>query len=335
MTAFRSITPRLGAVGVAAMACLLAFHAPAIAADTPPSLVARQDLPLHGKTILFTTPRNYAGKLGGLLIEHGARPVWMPTIVIEPMRDYAEFDRALTERDRYDWFAFTSRNGIEAFFSRLEALGLVAADFAGVKFAAIGNDARALEAGGIELAHVDFGGGIGIAYQEEPVVDIETYAAAILQATGKRSQSLWFEPGRYIVGEAGILVARVLTLKENEGKRFAVIDAAMNDLLRPALYDAWQRVSEVHQRDGARLSYDIVGPVCETGDFLAKGRSMCLAEGDLVAIHDAGAYGFVMSSNYNSRNRPAEVMVAGSDAQCVRERESIDDQLRLEHKFKR
>jgi len=150
MTVFRAVLPRLGAVAIVAMACTVLFHAPTKAADTRPSLLARQDLPLHGKTILFTTPRNYAGKLGGLLIERGARPVWMPTIVIEPMPDYGEFDQALTGRDGYEWIAFTSRNGIEAFFGRLDALGLTPADFDGVKFAAIGNDARALEAGGIE-----------------------------------------------------------------------------------------------------------------------------------------------------------------------------------------
>jgi len=114
------------------------------------ALVARQDLPLHGKTILFTLPRNYAGRLGRLMIERGARPVWMPTIVIEPMADYREFDTALRNRDGYEWIAFTSRNGIESFFSRMDALGLEPADFANVKIAAIGNDARALEQGGIK-----------------------------------------------------------------------------------------------------------------------------------------------------------------------------------------
>lgn len=114
------------------------------------SLVARQDLPLYGKSILYTAPRNYAGRLGGLMIERGARPIWMPTIVIEPMEDYAEFDRALRDRDRYQWIAFTSRNGIEAFFNRLDALGLAAADFENVRFAAIGRDGNALAAGGIE-----------------------------------------------------------------------------------------------------------------------------------------------------------------------------------------
>lgn len=150
MTAARSITPWLVAVVIAAAVSLPPLHAPAHAEELQRSLLARQALPLHGKTILFTTPRNYAGKLGGLLIEQGARPVWMPTIVIEPMADYGELDRALEQRDQYEWVAFTSRNGIEAFFSRLEALGLDAADFSGVKFAAVGNDARALEAGGID-----------------------------------------------------------------------------------------------------------------------------------------------------------------------------------------
>ena len=190
-----------------------------------------------------------------------------------------------------------------------------------------------LAAAGIELRHVDFGGGLGVRYREEEVLDIDQYAAAIMEAVGNRHHQLWFEPGRCIVADAGVLLARVVTLKQNEGKHFAVVDAAMNDLLRPALYGAWQRISEVARRKGPSETYDVVGPVCETGDFLGKDRQLCIAEGDLVAIHQAGAYGFVMSSNYNSRGRPAEVMVAGDRAQCVRERESIDDQMRLERRF--
>ena len=184
---------------------------------------------------------------------------------------------------------------------------------------------------GIELDHIDFGGGIGVRYRDETALAVEEYAAALLQSLGRRTQALWFEPGRYIVANAGILLSRVVTLKDNEGKHFAVIDAAMNDLLRPSLYGAWQEISEVVKAERVTREYDVVGPVCETGDFLGKNRRLAIAEGDLVAIRSAGAYGFAMSSNYNSRNRAAEVMVSGRQMQCVRERESIDDQLRLEH----
>ena len=188
-----------------------------------------------------------------------------------------------------------------------------------------------LEAGGIALRHIDFGGGIGVRYRDEAILDIEHYAGAILQSLGDRSHALWFEPGRYIVANAGLLLTRVVTLKDNEDKHFAVVDAAMNDLLRPALYGAWQEITEVARREVPAQIYDVVGPVCETGDFLGKGRRLAIAEGDLVAVHSAGAYGFVMSSNYNSRGRAAEVMVYGQDFQCIRDRETIDDQLRLEH----
>lgn len=186
---------------------------------------------------------------------------------------------------------------------------------------------------GIELDHIDFGGGIGVRYRDETALAVEEYAAALMQSLGHRSQALWFEPGRYIVANAGILLSRVVTLKDNEGKHFAVIDAAMNDLLRPSLYGAWQEISEVVRAERATQEYDVVGPVCETGDFLGKNRRLAIAEGDLVAVRSAGAYGFAMSSNYNSRNRAAEVMVSGEQMQCVRERETIDDQLRLEHRL--
>ena len=184
---------------------------------------------------------------------------------------------------------------------------------------------------GITLRHIDFGGGIGVRYRDEAILDIQQYAAAILQSMGARPHALWFEPGRYIVANAGLLLTRVVTLKDNEDKHFAVVDAAMNDLLRPALYGAWQEITVVTHRDVAAQTYDVVGPVCETGDFLGKGRRLAIAEGDLVAVHSAGAYGFVMSSNYNSRGRAAEVMVYGQDLQCIRDRETIEDQLRLEH----
>ena len=188
----------------------------------------------------------------------------------------------------------------------------------------------ALEADGIALKHIDLGGGIGVVYKDEEAINLDTFAASVLQLLGHRKQTLLFEPGRYIVANAGVLVSTVIGTKNNEGKDFAIIDAAMNDLIRPALYQSWQKVELLKPSVGARRSYDLVGPVCETGDFLAKDRDLSLTEGDQIAIHSSGAYGFVMSSNYNSRNRAAEIMVDGSDVHEVRARETIEDQLRLE-----
>jgi diaminopimelate decarboxylase len=187
-----------------------------------------------------------------------------------------------------------------------------------------------LEADGITLEHIDLGGGIGVVYKDEEAINLDTFAASVLQLLGHRKQTLLFEPGRYIVANAGVLVSTVIGTKNNEGKDFAIIDAAMNDLIRPALYQSWQKVELLKPSAGARRTYDLVGPVCETGDFLAKGRDLSLNEGDRVAIHSSGAYGFVMSSNYNSRNRAAEIMVDGSHFHEVRARETIEDQLRLE-----
>ncbi len=188
----------------------------------------------------------------------------------------------------------------------------------------LGND-------GITISHIDLGGGIGVRYQDEDIVDVSTFASAILQAMSGRSETLMFEPGRLIVANAGLLLTRVNTLKTNEGTNFAIVDAAMNDLIRPALYEAWQDVSAVTQREkGQSQSWDLVGPVCESGDFLAKARELTLEENDLIAIHSAGAYGFVMSSNYNTRGRAAEVMVTQDQHFAIRRRETIDDQLQLE-----
>tara|TARA_B110000977_G_scaffold199439_1_gene286844 strand:+ start:319 stop:1578 length:1260 start_codon:yes stop_codon:yes gene_type:complete len=187
-----------------------------------------------------------------------------------------------------------------------------------------------LEADGIALKHIDLGGGIGVRYKDEEPIDLDAFAASVLQLLGHRKQTLLFEPGRYIVANAGVLLSTVIGTKNNEGKDFAIIDAAMNDLIRPALYQSWQKVELLKPSIGTRRSYDLVGPVCETGDFLAKDRELALTQGDQVAIHSSGAYGFVMSSNYNSRNRAAEIMVDGSDFHVVRARETIEDQLRLE-----
>jgi diaminopimelate decarboxylase len=187
-----------------------------------------------------------------------------------------------------------------------------------------------LETMDITLSHIDVGGGIGIVYEDEPRVDIEEYAGLILQTLGNRKHRLLFEPGRFIVGNAGILLTRVNNIKQNGARRFAVVDAAMNDLIRPALYQSWQKIENIDQSDAPLRNYDVVGPVCETADFLAHNRMLSVREGDLLAIFSSGAYGFVMSSNYNSRNRAPELIVSGTDIHCVRRRESIADQIRLE-----
>lgn len=190
-----------------------------------------------------------------------------------------------------------------------------------------------LEEQAITLEHIDLGGGIGVQYRDEVPIEIGDFASAIEQAMSGRSQSLMFEPGRMIVANAGVLLTTVNTLKSNDEKNFAVVDAAMNDLIRPALYSAWQEVTPVTLKiDDARIekNWDIVGPICETGDFLAKDRALSLEEDDLLAILSAGAYGFVMSSNYNSRPRSAEVLVSGQRHYCVRKRETIEDLFALE-----
>jgi len=176
---------------------------------------------------------------------------------------------------------------------------------------------------GIELEHIDLGGGVGIVYRDETPIDLAAYCGALTRKFAGRSETLMVEPGRSLVGNAGVLLTRVEFLKPGEGKNFAVVDAAMNDLMRPALYEAWHGVEPVRPGAGAALDWDIVGPVCESGDFLARGRHLALAEGDLLAILSAGAYGMSMSSNYNSRPRACEVMVDGSTVQAVRERETL------------
>ena len=188
-----------------------------------------------------------------------------------------------------------------------------------------------LQAEGIELTHIDLGGGLGIPYgegDEPPLPDV--YARELLSHMADRPQELLLEPGRAIAGNAGLLLTRVEYLKHTPHKNFAIVDAAMNDLQRPALYDAWHDILPVQPRDGEARLYDVVGPVCETGDFLGKGRDLRLNEGDLLAVRSAGAYGFTMSSNYNSRPRAAEVMVDGDQVHVIRERETLDDLTRHE-----
>lgn len=181
-----------------------------------------------------------------------------------------------------------------------------------------------LIADGIPLRHVDIGGGLGIRYRNEQPPTPEAYAETVLGVLGERRLELLMEPGRAIVGNAGVLLTRVEYLKHSPARDFAVVDGAMNDLLRPALYGAWQEILPVEPRQGRARRYDIVGPVCETGDFLGKERDLVLASGDLLAVCSAGAYGFVMSSNYNSRPRPAEVLVDGERTHLVRRRESLE-----------
>ena len=176
---------------------------------------------------------------------------------------------------------------------------------------------------GIHLRHLDLGGGLGVRYRDEEPPLAADYIKAVRERLGDRDLALVFEPGRFIVANAGVLLTRVEYLKHTEHKDFAIVDAAMNDLIRPALYPAWMDVTAVKPRDAAPRAYDIVGPICETGDFLAKDRQLALAEGDLLAVHSAGAYGFVMSSNYNTRGRCAEILVDGDQAFEVRRRETV------------
>jgi len=182
-----------------------------------------------------------------------------------------------------------------------------------------------LKAKGIEIRHLDLGGGLGIRYKDETPPLPEEWLGALRNQLNDFDGIVVIEPGRAISGNAGVLVSRVSYLKHSEDKNFAVVDAAMNDLIRPSLYDAWLEIIRVDlDSDEQSRVYDIVGAICETGDFLGKDRSMQLAQNDLVVIRSSGAYGFSMSSNYNSRNRAAEVMVDGDRHYCVREREVFE-----------
>lgn len=181
-----------------------------------------------------------------------------------------------------------------------------------------------LNADGISLTHIDLGGGLGVQYQtEERHCSVEEYAAAILKGVTGRSETLLFEPGRFLTANAGVLLTQVEYLKRGTDRNFAVVDAAMNDLMRPALYDAWHDIVPVHANTAPLETWEIVGPVCESGDFLGRGRKLALQEGALLAIRSAGAYGMSMSSNYNTRPRAAEVMADGVNANLIRKRESV------------
>ncbi|MFI5089831.1 MAG: diaminopimelate decarboxylase [Terriglobales bacterium] len=196
--------------------------------------------------------------------------------------------------------------------------------------------ARQLTADGHRIRYVDAGGGLGVSYQGEDDFPacVQAYAQAVLAPLRGLKVHLLLEPGRALVGAAGALLTRVLYIKTNDHKRFVVVDAAMNDLLRPALYSAYHEIVPVVNRDGTRRAeVDIVGPVCETGDFLARDREMpMLSEGELLAVLDAGAYGMSLASNYNTRGRPAEVMIEGAKARLIRPRETAADMMRGEKK---
>jgi len=180
-----------------------------------------------------------------------------------------------------------------------------------------------LAAEGIALEHLDLGGGLGIRYGDETPPSIADYANALLGALQERSEKIIVEPGRVLVGNAGVLLTRVEYLKHGEEKNFAIVDAAMNDLMRPALYDAYHHIQPVLRSDAEAQQYEVVGPVCETGDFLGHARKLAISQGELLAVMSAGAYGMSMSSNYNTRPRAAEIMVSGTTMQLVRERETV------------
>ena len=176
---------------------------------------------------------------------------------------------------------------------------------------------------GITLEHIDIGGGLGIQYQHEPETGPVALIELLKARLAQRGLEVVVEPGRSIVGNAGVLLSEVVALKHGEHKNFAIVDAGMNDLIRPSLYLGWHAITPVMQRDAETLTYDVVGPVCETGDFLGKDRDLSIEEGDVVAVMSAGAYGFVMASNYNSRPRAAELLIDGPNCHVIRRRETI------------
>jgi diaminopimelate decarboxylase len=178
---------------------------------------------------------------------------------------------------------------------------------------------------------MDLGGGLGICYDDETPPAIADYIAAMLKALSGRTQKLILEPGRVLVGNAGVLLTRVEYLKHGEEKNFAIVDAAMNDLMRPALYDAYHNIQPVMQENHPAQQFEVVGPICETGDFIGHDRKLAIAAQSLLAVFSAGAYGMSMSSNYNTRPRAAEVMVDGDTVHLVRERETIKHLLSGEH----
>ncbi len=182
-----------------------------------------------------------------------------------------------------------------------------------------------LEASNIHISHIDVGGGVGITYDDETPPEFKAYTQAILNKLNQKQVKLLFEPGRALVGNAGVLLTKVEYIKPTTAKNFAIVDAAMNDLMRPALYDAYHNIVAAKPRQGEAIQYEIVGPVCETGDFLGHDRLLNLQEGDLLVVESAGAYAMSMASNYNTRARAAEIMVEGNQCHVIRDREKIPD----------
>ena len=190
-----------------------------------------------------------------------------------------------------------------------------------------------LESYGIVLKHIDIGGGLGISYQNESTVSKDTFVTEIINAIGERNLSIIVEPGRSIVGESGLLVSKVTNIKKTPFKNFAVMDAGMNDLLRPPLYEAYHSIKEVLQKSDAKLLYDVVGPICETADFLGKSRNLSIEKGDFLVVENVGAYGYSLSSNYNTRPRIDEYMISNSNINKIRDRETIKQILENELKY--
>jgi len=193
--------------------------------------------------------------------------------------------------------------------------------------------ADTLASEGIKLEHLDLGGGLGICYKDETPPSIGEYAKALLGALKGRTEKLIVEPGRVLVGNAGVLLTKVEYLKPGEEKHFAIVDAAMNDLMRPALYDAYHQILPLNRRTLPARQYEVVGPVCESGDFLGHARDLAIEQGDFLALMSAGAYGMSMSSNYNTRPRAAEILVNGSAVKLIREREKIEELFAAEKKY--
>ena len=196
---------------------------------------------------------------------------------------------------------------------------------------------EAVEADGIPIHHVDVGGGLGIQYASDPAPDADDLVRRLLQrfdARGHGHRELLMEPGRSLVGNAGVLLTEVLYLKPGAAKNFCIVDAAMNDLMRPAMYQAWMGIEPCRQRDAAALTWDVVGPVCESGDWLGRGRALAVMPGDMLAVLSAGAYAMSMASNYNSRPRAAEVMLVDGRPVLIREREHIDELMARERLLK-
>ena len=190
-----------------------------------------------------------------------------------------------------------------------------------------------LESQGIVLRHIDIGGGLGISYQNESTVSKDTFVTEIINAIGERNLSIIVEPGRSIVGESGLLVSKVTNIKKTPFKNFAVMDAGMNDLLRPPLYEAYHSIKEVLQKSDAKLLYDVVGPICETADFLGKSRNLSIEKGDFLVVENVGAYGYSLSSNYNTRPRIDEYIISDSNINKIRDRETIEQILENELKY--